>query len=158
MHRTAIVTLKALIVVMIVLVLACQAFVVPDVAEQMASRNPEVAYLQLPGIVITIAFLLCVQLALVCVWRLLTLAGASVIFSADAFKWVNGILCLVIAATLLILGSFITLQAAGVASGAVNVICALGVVLGAGFALLVVVLRGLLRQASQLEQDLAEVV
>ncbi|MHA6693421.1 DUF2975 domain-containing protein [Homoserinimonas sp. A520] len=158
MNRTAIVTLKALIVVMIVLVLACQVFVVPDVAAQMALRNPEVAYLQLPGILITVAFLLCVQLALVCVWRLLTLAGASIIFSEDAFKWVNGILYLVIVATILIFGSFIILQSAGVASGAVNVICALGVVLGAGFALLVVVLRGLLHQASQLEQDLSEVV
>ncbi|MHA6669439.1 DUF2975 domain-containing protein [Homoserinimonas sp. A447] len=158
MNRTAIVTLKALIVVMIVLVLACQIFIVPEAAEQSAYYNPEFAYLKVPGILITVAFLLCVQLALVCVWQLLTLAGASVIFSKDAFKWVNGILYLVIAATLLIFGSFIILQAAGVASGSVNLMCVFGVVLGAGFALLVVVLRGLLHQASQLEQDLSEVV
>jgi len=158
MHRTAIATLKALIVVMILLILACQAFIVPGVAEQTALMNPEFAFLKVPGILITVAFLLCVQLALVCVWRLLSLVRGSVIFSQDAFKWVDGILVLVVAATLLILGSFITLQAVGVASGSVNVICALGVILGAGFALLVVVLRGLLRKASQLEQDLAEVV
>jgi hypothetical protein len=158
MHRTAIVALKSLIVVMIVLILACQVFIVPGVADQMAFRSPEIGYLKVPGILITAGFLLCVQLSLFCVWRLLSLVRGSVIFSEDAFKWVDGILVLVVAATLLILGSFATLQAAGVSSGSVNVICALGVILGAGFALLVVVLRGLLRKASQLEQDLAEVV
>lgn len=158
MHRSVIVTLKALIVVMVVLVFACQLFVVPGVAEQTAHLNPEFAFLKFPGILIAVVFLLCVQLALVCVWRLLSLVRASTIFSKDAFKWVDGILFLVVAATVIILGSFIALQAAGVASGPVNVMCTLGAILGTGLALLVVVLRGLLRQASQLEQDLAEVV
>lgn len=158
MNRTAIVALKTLIVVMIVLVLACQAFVIPGAAEQAALATPEFAHLKVPGILIAIAFLLCVQLALACVWRLLSLVRASIIFSADAFKWVNGILGLVVAATVIIIGSFISLQVAGVASGPVNVICVLGVILGAGLALLVIVLRGLLHQASKLQQDLAEVV
>ncbi len=158
MNRATIVPLKALIVVMIVLILAAQVFVVPDVAVTTAELKPELAYLTVPGIVVAIAFLLCVQLALVCVWRLLTFVRGSTIFSKDAFKWVDGILILVVVATVIILGAFITLQVAGIGSASVNVICALGVILGSGFALLVVVLRGLLRQASQLEQDLSEVV
>lgn len=158
MNNTAIVALKSLIVTMIVLMLVCQAFLVPAVAGQTAYYNPEFAHLELPGIVIAIAFLLCVQLALVCVWRLLSLVRSSTIFSADAFTWVNGILGLVVAATAIIVGAFVTLQIAGVASGSVNVMCVLGVILGAGLALLVVVLRGLLQQASQLQHDLDEVV
>jgi hypothetical protein len=158
MNRTAIVTLKALIVVMIVLMLVCQVVVVPSVAEQTAFLNPDVAFLEVPGILFAVAFLVCVQLALVCVWRLLSLVGASVIFSEDAFKWVTGILGLVVVATLLILGALVTFQLSGVSPGPLTVICLLGVILGAGFALLVVVLRGLLRQASQLERDLSEVV
>jgi hypothetical protein len=157
MHSTVTVALKALLVVMILIMLAGQIWVIPGAAAQTAMQHPEYAHLQLPGILITITFLLCVQLALVCVWRLLSLVRASSIFSPDAFKWVDVILALVIAATLLILISFITLTAVGVSSPA-NVLCILGVILGSGFALLVVVLRGLLRKASQLEQDLAEVV
>jgi hypothetical protein len=157
MHSTVTVALKALIVVMILFMLAGQALVIPGVASQTAMQYPEYAYLKVPGIVIAIAFLLCVQLALVSVWRLLSLVRASSIFSRDAFKWVDVILALVIGATLLILISFITLTAVGISSPA-NVLCILGVILGSGFALLVVVLRGLLRKASQLEQDLAEVV
>lgn len=158
MNRATIVPLKALIVVMIGIILASQVFVVPGVAESTAHIYPEFAYLKLPGIVVAVAFLFCVELALVCVWRLLSLVRTGTIFSRDAFKWVDAILLLVIVATVIILGAFIALQIAGVGSGPVMVICILGVIVGSGFALLVVVLRRLLRQASQLEHDLSEVV
>ena len=158
MHRTAIVTLKTLILALIALLLVCQVFVVPAVAQQMVDRSPQLGYLQLPGIIVTVGFLLCVQVALVCVWRLLSLVRASIIFSETAFTYVNIVLGLVALATLLIVGSFITLALAGVASPSVTILCWLGIVVGSGLALLVVVMRGLLRQASQLERDLAEVV
>ncbi|MDJ0348458.1 DUF2975 domain-containing protein [Cryobacterium sp. PH29-G1] len=158
MHRTAIVTLKTLILALIALLLVCQVFVVPAVAQQMVDRSPQLGYLQLPGIIVTVGFLLCVQVALVCVWRLLSLVRASIIFSETAFTYVNIVLGLVALATLLIVGSFITLAIAGVASPSVTILCWLGIVVGSGLALLVVVMRGLLRQASQLERDLAEVV
>jgi len=157
MHRTTIIALKALLIVMILFMLAGQALVIPGVAAQTAEQFPAYAYLQIPGIVVSILFLVCVQLSLICVWRLLSLVRGSSIFSRDAFKWVDGILALVVVATLLILASLITLTAVGISSPA-NMICILGVILGSGFALLVVVLRGLLHKASQLEQDLAEVV
>ena len=157
MNRTVIHSLKALLAVMIAILLACQVLLIPSVAEQTAYMHPEFAYLQWPGILVSTVFLLCVQLALLCVWRLLTLVQGSSIFSQNAFKWVDAILWLVITATLLSLASFITLTVVG-NSSTVNLLCILGVILGAGFALLVVVLRGLLHKASQLEQDLAEVV
>ena len=72
MHRTTIVVLKALIAVLLALLLACQVFVVPAVAAQSAWRYHEIAYLQVPGIIVGILFLVCVQIVLVCVWRLLT--------------------------------------------------------------------------------------
>ncbi|SEO00372.1 DUF2975 domain-containing protein [Cryobacterium sp. TMT1-3] len=158
MHRTAIVTLKTLIIALVALLLVCQVFVVPAVAQQMIARSPQLGYLHVPAIIVTVVFLLCVQVALVCVWRLLSLVRASTIFSATAFTYVNIVLALVAVATLLICGSFITLAVVGVASPSVTVLCLLGIVIGSGLALLVVVMRGLLRQASQLERDLAEVV
>ena len=158
MHRTAIITLKTLILVLVALLLVCQVFVIPAVAQQMIERSPQLDYLQVPGIVVTVGFLLCVQVALVCVWRLLTLVRASIIFSENAFTYVNIILGIVALATFLILGSFITLAATGSASPSVVILCLLGIVVGSGLALMIVVMRGLLRKASQLERDLAEVV
>ncbi|TFD03616.1 MULTISPECIES: DUF2975 domain-containing protein [unclassified Cryobacterium] len=158
MHRSAIVTLKTLIFVLITLLLACQVFVIPAVAQQMVEKSPPLDYLQVPGIMVTVGFVLCVQVALVCVWRLLSLVRASIIFRENAFRYVNIILGLVTLATLLILGSFITLAVAGVASPSVIMLCSLGIVVGSGLALMIVVMRGLLHQASQLERDLAEVV
>lgn len=158
MHRTAIITLKGLIVALIALLLVCQVFVVPDVAQQMVERSPELGYLEVPGTLVTVGFLLCVQAALVCVWRLLSLVRAASIFSDDSFTWVDTILGVVVLATLLIFGSFLTLAIAGVASPSVIILCSLGLVVGSGLTLLIVVLRGLLRKASQLERDLSEVV
>ena len=158
MHRTAIITLKTLILLLMALLVGCQVFVVPAVAQQMVERSPQLGYLQVPGIVVTVLFLLCVQVALVCVWRLLSLVRASIIFSDTAFTYVNIVLGSVALATLLVLGSFITLTVAGAASPSVAILCLLGIVVGSGLTLLVVVMRGLLRQASQLECDLAEVV
>lgn len=158
MHRTAIVLLKALLVVLIGLLLLCQAVVVPATAHGLAVTFPEFAYLEVPGVIVTIVFLACVQLALVCVWRLLSLVRTSTIFSEAPFIYVNIILGAVIVATALILGSFLYLAAESVGSPSVTILCVFGIVVGAGFALMIVVMRGLLRKASQLEHDLSEVV
>ncbi|TFB58570.1 DUF2975 domain-containing protein [Cryobacterium sp. TMT1-62] len=158
MHKATIVSLKALIVAMIVLLLACQLFMVPGVARQSAETYADLGYLQTPGIIVAVLFLLCVQVVLVCVWRLLSMVRTSVIFSDNAFLWVDVILCAMVLATLLIGVSMATLASANVASPSVMLLCALGVVVGAGLALLILVLRGLLRNARQLQQDLSEVV
>jgi len=158
MHKATIVSLKALIVAMIVLLLACQLFMVPGVARQSAETYADLRYLQTPGIIVAVLFLLCVQVVLVCVWQLLSMVRTSVIFSDDAFVWVDVILGAMVLATLLIGVSMATLASANVASPSVMLLCALGVVVGAGLALLILVLRGLLRNARQLQQDLSEVV
>lgn len=158
MHKVTIVSLKVVIVAMLALLLACQLFMVPGVARQAAENYPDLNFLQIPGIVVAVLFLLCVQVVLVCVWRLLSLVRASVIFSDDAFVWVDIILSAIVLATLLIAISMATLASSHVASPSVMLLCALGVVVGAGLALLIVVMRGLLRNARQLQQDLSEVV
>ncbi|TFC86659.1 DUF2975 domain-containing protein [Cryobacterium sinapicolor] len=158
MHKATIVSLKALIVAMIVLLLACQLFMVPGVARQSAEIYADLRYLQTPGIIVAVLFLLCVQVVLLCVWRLLSMVRTSVIFSDDAFVWVDVILGAIVLSTLLIAVSMATLASANVASPSVMLLCALGVVVGAGLALLILVLRGLLRNARQLQQDLSEVV
>lgn len=158
MHRSTILVLKSLIAVLLGLLLACQVFVIPAVAAQSAWRFHEIAYLQIPGIVVGILFLACVQVVLVCVWRLLSLVRKDGIFSESAFPGVDVSLGAVIAATVLVAVTLVTLTASGVMNASITLLCVLGIVVGAGLSLLIVVLRGLLRKASQLERDLSEVV
>lgn len=158
MHRSTILVLKGLIAVLLGLLLASQIVIVPAVAAQSAWRYREIAYLQTPGIVIGILFLLCVQIVLICVWRLLSLVREDSIFTESAFPDVDVSLGAVVGATLLVAITLVTLLASGVMTPSIALLCVLGIVVGAGLSLLIVVLRGLLRKASALEHDLSEVV
>lgn len=150
--------LKALIVVLLGLLLVSQVVVVPAVARITAIRNPDVAQLEVPGIIGAVLFLLLVEVTLVCVWRLLSLVRAERIFSPDAFRYVDIILAALCAAGALILASYVVIVLNRAVSLQLTLLATLGVVVSAGLALLVVVLRGLLRKALELEQDMAEVV
>ena len=56
MQRATILFLKGLLAVLIALIAVCQVFIVPAVAAQSAWRYHEIAYLQVPGIVVGILF------------------------------------------------------------------------------------------------------
>ncbi|MFY9711951.1 MAG: DUF2975 domain-containing protein [Microbacterium sp.] len=150
--------LKALIAVMLLLLLTSQIVVIPEVARITALRNPDVAHLEVPGIIGAAVFLLLIEVTLVCVWRLLSLVRAERIFSPDAFRFVDVILAALITAGVLITASYVVIVANRAVSLQLTLLAVLGIVVSAALALLVVVLRGLLRKALELEQDLAEVV
>ncbi|MEZ3159036.1 DUF2975 domain-containing protein [Microbacterium sp. BWT-B31] len=158
MHRITIILLKALIVVLLALLLMCQIVVLPGMARSLAGMYPYLAYLEVPGIVIGVIFTLCAQVVLICVWRLLTLVGADSIFTPRAFVWVDTSLVAVVVATVLVVATLGFLTTAPAGSPSIVLLCLLGIVVGAGLSLLLVVLRGLLKKASQLEHDLSEVV
>ncbi|GAA1999990.1 DUF2975 domain-containing protein [Microbacterium ulmi] len=158
MHRITIAVLKGLIVVLVGLLLFCQIVVLPVTASGLARLYPEFADLEVPGIIIGVVFAVCAQIVLVCVWRLLSLVRIDGTFDEKAFAWVDVALGAVVLATLLIVGSLLLLQAAGASPPSIALLCLIGIVVGAGLSLLIVVLRGLLKKASQLEHDLSEVV
>jgi len=158
MRTATIISLKTLIAVLLALLLVCQVWIVPVYAAQVAGMNPEADFLMIPGDVIAVIFLACMQVVLICVWRLLSLVRESSIFSEAAFAWVDVILGAVVLATVLILGSLIGLMVLGMVPPAAFILGVLGTIIGSGLALLVVVMRGLLHSAFRLEQDLAEVV
>ena len=137
MQRTTIVVLKVLIAGLLGLLLICQIFVVPAVAAQSAVRYSEIAYFEVPGTIVGILFLLCVQVVLVCVWRLLSLVREDSIFSDSAFPDVDVSLAAVAFATLLVLIALVALSFTGFMTPSITL---------------------LLRKASQLEADLSEVV
>lgn len=157
MQHAVIVTLKALLAVLIAVLLTCQVFLVPAVAAATARVHPEAAFLRTPGIILAVIFLLCVQLGLVCVWRLLSLVRTGTIFSTRSFVLVDTIIALIWIASAIALVAGIGLQLLQIGSSA-SIVAFLGAILGTSSALLLIVMRGLIRQATQLQAELAEVV
>lgn len=150
--------LKALIVLLLGLLVASQTVVIPAVARITAIRNPDVDQLEIPGIIGAVIFIGLIEVTLVCVWFLLSLVQTDRIFRVEAFRYVDIILGALVAAGLLILVSYIVIVGSRAVSLSLTLLAVLGIVVSAALALLVVVLRGLLRKALELEQDLSEVV
>ncbi|MGJ0389192.1 DUF2975 domain-containing protein [Microbacterium sp. CGR1] len=158
MHPRVSRVLKALIIVLLGLLLASQTLVIPAVARITAIRNPDVAQLEIPGIIGGVVFIGLIEVTLVCIWFLLSLVQEGRIFRVEAFRYVDIILGALIAAGAIILVSYIVIVASRAVSLSLSLLAVLGIVVSAALALLLVVLRGLLRKALELEQDMSEVV
>jgi len=150
--------LKALIVVLLALLLATQIVLIPGAAVLEAERNPELAYLAGPGIVGGIVLVALIELVLVCVWRLLSLVRQDRIFSPGAFLYVDIIMVTMAGSAVVIAGALVVLALGHAVNPSILLLGVVGVVIGIALALLVAVMRGLLRKALELEQDLSEVV
>ncbi|MFD5226476.1 DUF2975 domain-containing protein [Microbacterium sp. NPDC058342] len=158
MQPVATLVLRGLIVVLIALLIFVQVLLIPAVAAETAARNPDLGYLEVPGIVGAVLFLLLVEVVLVCVFVLLSLVRTDRIFSPRAFRYVDVIIGTMLASAVLLIASFIVLSLGRAVSPGILVLAVFGIVVSFSLALLVGVMRGLLRKALQLEQDLSEVV
>ncbi|MFC7877808.1 DUF2975 domain-containing protein [Isoptericola sp. NPDC057391] len=149
--------LRGLLVVVFAALVVTQAAVLPAAFARMADEQPDLAPLRWPLLVLAVVGLLCVEVVIVCTWRLLTMVRDDRIFSDHAMVWVNGIVAAVAGAWLLVLVAFALLVAAEGLAGLAALL--LGVLLvGAAVGLLMVVLRALLRQATDLRTDLDGVI
>jgi hypothetical protein len=158
-----VVPLRVLLVLVFVGLVVAQLLSLPGEFGQMAREHPERGII--PWLLLAFAILevLCIQIVIVCTWRLLTLVRSDRIFSEESFIWVD-----VIAWTMF--GGWALF--AGVAGYVVGVIyftpelrdpgtpiLLTGLVLIGGVVVLtIVVLRVLLRQATVLRTDLEEVI
>jgi hypothetical protein len=132
---------------------------VPLYASQVGTIHPEVAYLVVPYSVAAILFIACVQVALLVVWRLLSLVNSGVIFTRRALRWVDVITACAVVATLLSAGVLIHMLAfvpgGGGPMSLYLIACIVG---GLAFVLLMVVMRGLLVTAIADRAELDEVI
>jgi hypothetical protein len=132
---------------------------VPLLASQEATLFPEVAYLAVPYSVAAILFIACGQVALLAVWRLLSLVRNGAIFTRGALRWVDLITACAAVATALGAGVLFHLV---YIVGAYNAVLSLGLaaclVGGLAFVLLMVVMRGLLQSAITDRAELDEVI
>jgi len=149
--------LRALLVATFAALVVAQVAVLPVAFARMADESPDLAPLRWPLLVLAVVGLVCVEAVIVCTWRLLTMVRDDRIFSDHALVWVNGIVAAAAGAWVLVLAAFVLLVAA---EGLVGLAALLLLVLlvGAAVGLLMVVLRALLRQATELRTDLDGVI
>ncbi|SDD90291.1 DUF2975 domain-containing protein [Glycomyces harbinensis] len=143
-----------------------QIVVIPTTAADEVERFPP--YEPFAAFYVTTAILgiVCIQVALVAMWMLLNMIDREALFTQRAFLWVDTIIGASVAATLLALGIVGHLLFAGVPEPPGQDMAALGALggavlctgAGAAFAMLVTILRGLLRKAADLQAEMSEVV
>lgn len=120
-------------------------------------QNPHDAPLRWPLTAIAVFWVVCVQVVVVCTWKLLGMVTQDRIFTAAALRWVDVIIGAVTAGWLVlaVLAIWVVLQADDPGMPMVLVLLTVG---GAVFGLLLVVMRALLRQATSLRTDLDAVI
>jgi len=147
MNTLVIGLLRVTLVVLLLGTVLAQTLV-PVAASQTGTRFPEVASLVVPYSVAAILFIACGQVALLVVWRLLTLVNGGVIFTRRALRWVDVITACAAVATVLSAGVFVhMLGFVPGGGGPMSYYMAACVAAGLAFVLLTVVMRGLLESA-----------
>ena len=151
--------LRVVIVLILLIAFLGQVIVIPFIAHEFAVTDPELARLAVPYAAIAIAIVACVEVALIAVWILLSRVRRRAIFSESSFLWVDVVIGCGAIATVLTTALVIwhqSVEQLGPPPFLIVLTCvAVG---GVAFVLLMLVMRGLLKQATALESELAEVV
>lgn len=149
MGNVTILVLKAVIALALLGSVAVQALIVPALWLDLAGEE---LWGRIAFVSIAVLGILTMQVFAVSVWMLLTKVRRGSIFSASSFGWVNAIVASFAVAAVLALALAILLAPGSMAPGLVGLICGAALVLG-GIALLVVVMKALLRQAIAREDE-----
>jgi hypothetical protein len=138
------------------LVLAQVGFL-PALSGAMAADSPDLAHLRWPTLTVAVLGLGCVQVVIVCTWKLLTLVEDDRIFSEASMAWVDGIVWAIGAAWVLLLGTLVwSVVSVGLPGPPIVLLLVMVAVTVLG--LLMVVMRALLRQATTLRTDMEAVI
>lgn len=100
---------------------------------------------------------LCIQIAIVSVWRLVSLVRQNTVFSPAAFRWVDVIIGAIVAAACLVLPAGYVVAEVDDAPGLILVTAVLSLLI-AGVGLIVYVQRMLLVQATGFSAELEAVI
>jgi hypothetical protein len=165
MGKLAVLALRIVLCMMFAGSVLIQVVMVPLLGVDLEQADPEVALIRTPLVVLTVLVILALQVAVVCVWGLLTMVRQGTVFSGGAFRLVNVVIGAFTAASLLTFGLGVALAPGeAVAPGVVLLIGGAAVCIAA-VALIVLVLKALLVQAvdrdaeaRQLRTELDEVI
>lgn len=156
-ERRAVAVLRGCLVILFAVLLVLQTLSLPGQFAYQAEQSPEAASLRWPLTALAVFWVLCVQVVVVCTWKLLTLVQRDEIFSDGSFVWVDTILGAIAAAWIVLLGVFLAVGFAADDPG-LPLLLLLFLVGVAVLGLLMVVMRTLLRRATTLRSDMAAVI
>ena len=103
MGRLAIAALRTLLAVIMLGALVAQVWFFPTLAVELADSYPDLAWLHRPMLALVVLVILGAEVALVAVWRLLSMVEGDSVFSQQAFRWVDVITAAAIVDTVLVL-------------------------------------------------------
>lgn len=149
---------KVALVLLFGFTLVVEAVFVPLALGQAAQAFPEVTPVVVPAAIWAVLTIGCAQAILVSVWRLTTLASGDGIFTGAAFGWVRAMIGFACAATALLAAAWFFLAARGWTPPLVMYGLVGAGLVAAAFALVVAVMLGLLRRATMLASEMAQVV
>ncbi|PFG35186.1 DUF2975 domain-containing protein [Sanguibacter antarcticus] len=144
MRTLTVVSLRTVLVVVLLGAVLAQVLV-PITATALGDQYAEVEHLVVPYSVAAVLAITCAEVALLMIWRLLSLVRADAIFTVRALRWVDVITICIGIATATAAG--VTVHLVGIVqTGGPGVALALigCVVLGLALTLLMVVMRSLL--------------
>jgi hypothetical protein len=134
-----------------------QTVSLPGQFAYMAQNDPGHANLRWPATAVTVFWVLCIQVVIVCTWQLLTLVKTDQIFSEASLVWVNALVWAIAAAWVVLIGVFLYVGFNATDPGLPLLLFVLSIgvtVLG----LLMVVMRALLLQATTLRTEMEAVI
>ena len=157
MNKLARQFLRVALVVLLLGTVLAQAYL-PVAAYEAGTLFPELAYLVVPYSVAGILAIGCVQVALLVIWRLLSMVSGGVIFTRRALRWVDVLTACAAVATVLSAGPMIHLLFFVGVGGPLILWLPACLAGGLAFVLLMVVMRGLLESAIADRTELDEVI
>ena len=159
MTNSAIALLRASLIAIFLGSLLAQTLILPLFIAESASIHPEVAYLATPYRWVVTTGIICLQVALACIWILLSKVQRQRIFENSSLRWVTTIICASAIATFLVLGlGFHLLAIVGAGGPGVFLMVAGTVAFGSAATWLLVVMRNLLASAIGLEAEMRAVI
>ncbi|HZA73624.1 MAG TPA: DUF2975 domain-containing protein [Propionibacteriaceae bacterium] len=156
-EQRAVTPLRVFLVLLFGVLVVFQVVSLPGQFAYMAREDPEHAYLRWPATAVTVFWVLCIQVVIVCTWQLLTLVKKDRIFTDDSLRWVNGIVWAIAAAWVVLAGAFLYIGFNARDPG-LPLLLFLMVVGVTVLGLLMIVMRALLRQATSLRTDMEAVI
>ncbi|MFI8565458.1 DUF2975 domain-containing protein [Rhodococcus sp. NPDC078407] len=156
-YRAVVLLLRLFLAALFAVLVLMQVMSLPGQFAHMAQESPESAYLRWPLTVVSIFWVLCIQVVVVATWKLLTMVNRNAIFTRASLVWVDTITWSIVAAWVVLVGVFLFVGF-GADDPGLPLLLFLLVVIVAVAALLMVVMRTLLRQATELRTDMDAVI
>lgn len=155
--RRAVWPLRIFLALTFALLIVFQVMSMPGQLAHMAEEDPDLAYLRWPLTAFFAVEILCLQVVIACTWKLLTMVEHDRIFSPESLRWVDVIIGAIGSGWVLLGGAFLYFGFTA-NDPAVPLMLLLALLVGGALGLLVVVMRTLLRQATELRTDMEAVI